>query len=211
MLLVLQFSNMSLASEYERMFSCSLSLKNEAQVSTSAIARNFVALPAKHKNADGVNLFYQTKIYFCKLPSAFMVRNIDEKVFKMTLSIPKQKPIYISYVKSTTEPSTIEAMNLEDSMQAKVKNLKLTYCTLLEDDHHSEKVFADFLRREISQVHEKFSGESGISMMSRSSVESLKLCGKSFLLKTIAESEIKKFDGRSPASEKTEPAIELEN
>lgn len=214
-LLIILFSILADAGEYEKMFSCSLSLKNETQISTSAIAKNFVALPAKHKNVEGVNLFFQNGIYFCKLPGNFFVRNIDEKVYKMNLSVPKQKPIYMSYVKSTTEPSTIEAMNLEDSMQAKVKNVKLTYCTRLEEDQHSEKVFAEFLRSAISQVHEKFAGETGITMMSRSSVESLKLCEKSFLLKTVADSELRKFEVRVPANEKPivpeEPTLNLDH
>lgn len=202
-LFLLQISTLVQANEYQKMFSCSQALSSEGQFSNKAITKNLAVLPGKNKGADGVDLFLHDQIYFCKLPAKHFSKNIQEKVYKLNLSVPRQKPIYVSYVRPTGEAPNLEIIDWNTNMdfsqdQSSWKKLQKTSCKLATDPH-SEKVLADFLRREISHVHDKSSGPK-FSLYSKGSVASLRLCEKSFLLKTVSDNEIKKFEARVPAN-----------
>ncbi len=199
----LQISSFAFANEYQKMFSCSQALKGEAQISNKAIAKDFTVLPVKSKGVEGVDLFLRDKIYFCKLPKKFISKNIDERLYKMNLSVPKVKPIYVSYLKSTTEPPSLEVMDLEDNIeisqeQVRLSKTKFANCTETRDPH-SEKILAEFLRKEISHIHDK-SSDIEFKLAPRNTVATLKLCEKSFLLKSVSDNEIKKFETRIPAA-----------
>ncbi len=204
-LLFFQVSAVATASEYQKMFSCSQALKNEAQISNKLVAKNFTVLPVKNKGVEGVNLFLQDKMYFCKLPKKFKVKNVDERVYKMTLNVPERKSIYISYVKSNFEPPHLEILEWDENMDFSSKKMKskktnLNSC-IRANDPHGEKVLANFLRKEISQIHDK-AGSFEFSSYARSTMATLKLCERSFLLKSVSDNEIRKFEARTPAARK---------
>ena len=191
------------ATEYQKMFRCSRALKTEGQSINKAIAKNYTVLPTKIMGAEGVSLFLQDKVYFCKLPKKFVSKNVDERLFKMNLDLPNLKPIYLSYLKSTTEAPSLEVMDWDENMdfkqsQRRPTKSKMTTCSESRDPHN-EKVLAEFLRKEISHIHDNASGVD-FSMSPRDRLSTLRVCEKSFLLRSISTNEIKKFERRIPAN-----------
>jgi len=177
----------SFAGEYEKVYSCLEALKGEQEISNKFIARDLFLLASKHTKTEGVNLFSKTDTYFCSLPQPLDKKNTEQKSYRLKIDIPKHKVLFISYQKSVSDAQSFAASHFNENRLPRDEMLKLktTRCGSQQKDPRSQKILVDFLRARIAQVHSNHSYDSP--------VESLKLCGKSFLLKTSVDHELAKF------------------
>jgi hypothetical protein len=193
----------SFASEYQKVFACSETLKNENASTSHYITKDVVLLPAKVGKDEGVSFYTASNMYFCKLPAAFFKKSSVEKPFAMKMTLPKRKALFISYKRSLRETQNFEAVNLADdidrtmsrAMMAKLTNVNC----IVQNNPRNEKIFTDFIRARISLVYGSHS-EPSYGVASAGSVDSLRTCQRSFLLKSTADKEIAKFNPK-----KTEP------
>ena len=196
-LAALLLSSASFASEYQKVFACSETLKSENTSTNHYIAKDAVLLPAKVGKDEGVSFYTASNMYFCKLPAAFFKKSLVEKPFAMKVALPKRKALFISYKRSLREIQNFEAVNLADdidrsmsrSMMAKLTNVNC----VIQNSPRNEKIFTDFIRARISTIYEAHSDQPrGIA--SNGVVDSLRTCQRSFLLKSTADKEIAKFN-----------------
>ncbi len=183
--------------EYQKIFACSEALKNEMQTTNRYITKDVVLLAAKNGKPEGMNLYTPSNIYFCKLPNEFFKKGLVEKAVRMKIALPKRRALFISYQRSLRDPQNFEAINLVEQIdrslsKSAMAQMKEAHCEP-QNSSRNEKLIADFMRSRISQVHSNSADEATRSMASTSSVDALRLCQKSFLLRSTAEREIAKF------------------
>jgi hypothetical protein len=193
---LLFLTSASFANEYQKVFACSETLKNENENTNHYIAKDVVLLPSKVGKDEGVNFYTASNMYFCKLPAAFFKKSLVEKPFAMKVALPNRKALFISYKRSLRETQNFEAVNLADdidrtmsrAMMAKLTNVNC----VVQNNPRNEKIFTDFIRSRISLVYESHA-EQPRGIASTGVVDSLRTCQRSFLLKSTADKEIAKF------------------